>query len=1364
MEYCQEQLNYFRLCYVAFNLVPVGLRQIFKNEWDFRYQTTPLGEWHDTPKNGSDFYKNESKASHKRNGRCLATIQNGDTAEWDCTSLFFAILYSDSIGTTLSPAVYNDVDDIRQVRNEIAHITEAKVTDTDFQTSVDRVLNAFTSLGLPITEIQEIKKQTIFPTEELEKIKKQARDLQAELDHTKSNLQVKESRLQSTEADLGSAKEENKALTQEISAKLQPFCILTSHPPHKIIRRSQDIERITNKMEELYSGANGAVSTVYLSGNPGCGKSQLAREIGQQFFSERKDDDEDLIFVATLNTESVETLADSYFTLGRHLGITEYALTNLEPLKRVKPKDAVQQLKSLILPKAYNFTKWLLIADNVIDLPLVRGLLPQSGSKEWGHGQVLITTQDSATIPKNAPHTYHESLSKGMRRDEAIELLETVSQIPEQDQAENVAELLDFQPLALAAAAYYMQTVVNSGSSNYNWRAYLQDISTYGQRNMTETVLANESSAYAKTTMAAIEMAIQRAVENDEVLRQTYSFLSLCAHHDLPLETVSKIVKAHVKDQPEELIKAKIVRSSLLLVHSEKESKLRTYLRLHKIVHEALTRGEMFKNNVKPWERDHNMAEAVKIFKSQLEENDQNYSFCQKLRRHCESLINHMTSGCSLDQHTFIERFTPFVELDAVTDWLRTVAIVCKEGSYFSFAKKVVDLACNLLENIEESTSGALVKASIFDIRGGVYSSLGEYNQAKELQEKALMIRKMIFGEDHAVVGTSYNNLAEVYNRLGEYNQAQDLLERALVISKTIFDEDHADVATSYDNLASVYCNLGKYNQAKQLVKKALMIRKKIFGEHQADTATSYNKLALVYHSLGKYNQAKQLHEKTLMIRKKIFDEDHDDVARSYENLASVHRSLGEYNQAKQLFDKALVIRKKIFGEDHADTATSYDQLASVYHSLGEYNQAKQLHEKTLMIRKKIFDEDHADAAQSYNNLAAAYYSLGEYNQAKQLHEKTLMIRKKIFDEDHADVAQSYNNLAAVYYSLGEYNQAKELLEKALMINKNIFGEDHAQVAPSYNNLAVVYNRMGEHNRANQLLEKALTIIKDHADLATGYNNLALVYHSLGQYNQAKELSEKALTMTKNIFGEHHDNIARSYNTLASVYYSLGEYTKAKELQDKALMIYKKIFGEDHAVVASSYNNLAAVYHSLREYNQAKKLLEKALMIYKKIFDEDHADVASSYNNLASVYHSLGEYNQAKKLHQKALMIRKKIFDENHAHVASSYNNLASVYNSLGEYNQAKELHEKALMICKKIFGEDHADVATSYNNLATVYSSLGQYNQAKELHEKALMIRKKIFGEDHAHVATSYNNQATTKSLAHANEKTATKNKCLVC
>ena len=70
-----------------------------------------------------------------------------------------------------------------------------------------------------------------------------------------------------------------------------------------------------------------------------------------------------------------------------------------------------------------------------------------------------------------------------------------------------------------------------------------------------------------------------------------------------------------------------------------------------------------------------------------------------------------------------------------------------------------------------------------------------------------------------------------MYDSLGEYNQAKDLHEKALKIRTKIFGEDHVDVATSYSCLASVYYSLKEYNKAKQLREKALIIRKKIRSE-----------------------------------------------------------------------------------------------------------------------------------------------------------------------------------------------------------------------------------------------------------------------------------------------------------------------------------------------------------------------------------------------------------------------------------------------------------------------------------------------------------------------------------------------------
>ena len=71
--------------------------------------------------------------------------------------------------------------------------------------------------------------------------------------------------------------------------------------------------------------------------------------------------------------------------------------------------------------------------------------------------------------------------------------------------------------------------------------------------------------------------------------------------------------------------------------------------------------------------------------------------------------------------------------------------------------------------------------------------------------------------------------------------------KRALEIRKKVYGDDHADVAGSYNNLGNVYRNLGQYIQAKQCHERALKIRRKIYGEEHAKVAASYHNLKLVH-------------------------------------------------------------------------------------------------------------------------------------------------------------------------------------------------------------------------------------------------------------------------------------------------------------------------------------------------------------------------------------------------------------------------------------------------------------------------------------------------------------------------------------
>ena len=103
-EYTDEQLNYYRICYLTTDVLAEGLREIFAQEWDKLYKSTK-GEWKDKLRNGIDFYNGESPRNKKRNARLLATMKNGNSGEWDCTMLLYAILFSDSVGPRLSAIV-----------------------------------------------------------------------------------------------------------------------------------------------------------------------------------------------------------------------------------------------------------------------------------------------------------------------------------------------------------------------------------------------------------------------------------------------------------------------------------------------------------------------------------------------------------------------------------------------------------------------------------------------------------------------------------------------------------------------------------------------------------------------------------------------------------------------------------------------------------------------------------------------------------------------------------------------------------------------------------------------------------------------------------------------------------------------------------------------------------------------------------------------------------------------------------------------------------------------------------------------------------------------------------------------------------
>ena len=1362
-EYTEEQLNYYRICCITTDELTDGLRTIFKQEWDNRYVTT-LGEWKDEAKNGQDFKNGESLRNQARNQELLATMINGNRAEWDCTMLFYAILYSDCIGRGLNAVVRPNVDDLRQFRNKVfAHMPRGHISEPKFQSAIAKVLGVFQALGLPTAKIQEIRNQATFPTSHLKKVLKEVEKL----------------------------KQEVKVLEDQLQSETTPFCILPPKPSHDVAARNDEVANITEVLKQLKETNESRLSYLYISGNPGSGKSQLAGLVAEQIFMESTDA---FIFVMTLNAANLDRLLDSYVSFAPHLKCSEYAVTNTLNDKDLKTEEKIANIKSLAGTKVELYESWLLLVDNVVSIPEMNAHLPDAGNSHWSRGQLLITSQETTSIPSDNSFIKQMFVSKGMAPSDATSLLATISGIADDETAKKVAHALDYQPLALASAATFVKLLRdNKPSSNVGWRDFLEKLEE-GQLQNTETFLSNTNASYPYSMTTAIALAVEKSMSSDRVLKHGFNVISLCAPQPLNLDIVTNYVQKAVENsdlntegefKDKDVIGLRIRKSSLLLLEEDNGE---IYIRIHLVVRHVIQRlieqhWETLRFQVVPVfilslnqfivdrkTEDYTangfrlLVPHLRFLSKQFEASFKENELFEAIKNKIFNLKDYSSSFLAFGEicclHFDLKAAKRFASLALKLVSHDSMGDFSYAGSFHSLMGQVL-FQMGLFEEAKSHFERSLARhleflgsehpevARSYDELATVLGDQGDLKKAKEYHERALAIRQQTLGPQHPDFASSYNNLANVLHDQGELKQAKEYHERALAIMQQTLGPQHPDFASSYNNLANVLRDQGELKQAKEYHELALAIRQQTLGPQHPDVATSYNNLAIVLRDQGDLEQAKQYHELALAIRQQTLGPQHPDVATSYENLATVLCNQGEVKQAKEYHERALAIRQQTLGPQHRDVATSYNSLAIVLGDQGDLKQAKEYHERALAIRQQTLGPQHRDVANSYNDLAIVLRDQGDLKKAKEYHERALAIRQQTLGPQHPDVATSYNNLAVVLADQGDMKQAKEYHELGLAIRQQTLGSQHPDVATSYNNLAIVLRDQGDLKKAKEYYERALAIRQQtlgpqHPDVATSYNNLAIVFRDQADLKKAKEYHERGLAIRQQTLGPQHPDVASSYYNLAVVLVDQGELKQAKEYQELGLAIRQETLGPQHPDVATSYNSLAIVLRDQGDLKKAKEYHERALAIRQQTLGPQHPDVANSYNDLAIVLHNQGDLKQAREYHERGLAIRQQTLGPQHPDVASSYNNLAIVLRDQGDLKKAREYHERGLAIRQQTLGPQHPDFASSYNDLAIVLDNQGDLKKANEYHERALAIRQQTLGPQHPDVATSYNNLAT--------------------
>jgi CHAT domain-containing protein/tetratricopeptide (TPR) repeat protein len=492
----------------------------------------------------------------------------------------------------------------------------------------------------------------------------------------------------------------------------------------------------------------------------------------------------------------------------------------------------------------------------------------------------------------------------------------------------------------------------------------------------------------------------------------------------------------------------------------------------------------------------------------------------------------------------------------------------------------------------------------------------GEYIPVLEkLQQDLVRFRKE---GDRARVGAVLTCIGMVYSNLGQYTQALEYSQNALVLLRDVSNLPNSvslrDSSASHSiirtwegrtlySVGLIYGSIGEYGQALEYSQQALAINRE--ARDRLWEGRTLNSLGGTYYYLGQYSKALDFYQQALAISREIGNR--SDEGKIFNNFGLLYRNLGEYSKALEFFEQALTIHKQI--GDKAAEGTSIRNLGLVYRSLGQYLKALEFFEQSLAIHKQIGNKGMQGT--THSNIGAVYWDLGQYPKALEFFQQALAIHTEIGDKPGE--GETLNNIGAVYEKLGQYPKALDFYQQALGISREI--GDKPGEGRTFNNMGAVYEKLGQYPKALEFFQQALTIAKEINDkVAEGtiLNNIGFLLEAQNQSELAIVFFKQSINVTEGIRKDLRvlskeqqqsftETVAGTYRHLADLLLKQDRILEAQRVLD--LLKVQEL--EDYLHNVRGNNNTAQGLPNLPAEQQAwtnyQAILDKAVEIGKEL-------------------------------------------------------------------------------------------------------------------------------------------------------------------
>jgi len=515
------------------------------------------------------------------------------------------------------------------------------------------------------------------------------------------------------------------------------------------------------------------------------------------------------------------------------------------------------------------------------------------------------------------------------------------------------------------------------------------------------------------------------------------------------------------------------------------------------------------------------------------------------------------------------------------------------------------------------------VRATLMDVVGTVYHSLGLYARADSLLGEAVRLRRVVHSDDDADLAESLNHLGRVRRRRGDYDEAEKLLRESLDMRVRLFGRVSDPVAESLADLSWLYSQEGKGPEAEPLLRESIDIGEKLRGERDRDVLSRLSDLALLVSEKGDHHDAERIFRRTVRLQREVLGE-HPDLATTLYNFSEELRGQDHVDEAERVLEEALAIDRKVYGDAHPNVAYDLTSLGRIRKERYDYTGADNVFREVLESNRRIYGEEHSQVARTLADLGGIALAQARFAAADSLLRASMEMHLRVDGPDHPILASRYRDLGRLEVARGNPGAAVEWHGKACDLRRRVYGEDSPQLAETRMYLALALKEAGRLEEAVETERGAFAVARRErgdANRETLFQmqTLGELLTEKGDTDEAARLLGDALRGRVEMYGADHPLTAATETALARLERRTGRLDEAEERLRHALVTRRTRLEPGSLPTARTLVELGRTLAAAGKTDEAERDLGEALEMLQAKLPADHPRVREAKRLLADL-------------------------------------------------------------------------------------------------------------------------------------------------